>query len=89
MPYNIAKLAILCTALLSCYGTEDVHKNVKVPLNPERFLDVTGSLLNIDHLGGGDLAYESKVRISKSNYTLKMGIWNPVFKTECDTCFPA
>ena len=61
MPYNIAKLAILCTALLSCYGTEDAHKNVNVPLNPERFLDVTGSLLNIDHLGGGDLAYESRV----------------------------
>ena len=72
MPYIIAKFAILCTALLSCSGSEDVHQNVKVPLNPERFLDVTGNLLNFDHLGGGDLAYESKVRISNLNYILKL-----------------
>ena len=68
MPYIIAKFAILCTALFSCYGTRDVHQNVKVPLNPERFLDVTGSLLSFDHLGGENLAYESKVRIYKVNY---------------------
>jgi len=64
MPYIIAKFAILCTTLLSCYGSEDVHQNVKVPLNPERFLDVTGNLLNFDHLGGGNLAYESKLNMS-------------------------
>ena len=65
MPFIMAKFAILCTALFSCSGTEDVHQNIKVPLNPERFLDVTGNLLNLDHLGEGDLAYESRVRIFK------------------------